>query len=1035
MKKKIGIIEWAMRYRQIVLLITAILVIAGIYALSVMPKQEYPEFTIRQGVVIGVFPGASSDMVEEQLTKPLEKHLLTFPEVNREKTYSQSKDGMVFVFVKLADDVKDNNIVWSKIKHSLTTFKSTLPSGVMAVIANDNFGDVAAVLIAMESEDKTYREMDGYLDVLESRLRRIPSVANLGRYGSQKEQISIYLDNDKLNAYAVGSNVLMMNLFTQGFTTGSGKIDNGKMNVPIHIADALVTEREIEEMIIYSDPLGNVIRVKDIGRVVREYPTPDNYITYNGKQCVLLSCEVKSGDNIVTFGEEVDKVLQTFQSELPESVNMYRIADQPQIVASSINTFLKELLMAILAVILVTMLLLPLRVAAVASLSIPITIFISLTIMFIIGIPLNMVTLASLIIVLGMIVDNSIVIIDSYLDKLDHGMSRWHASIASTKEYFKSIFSATLAISITFFPFLLTLTGMPYDLLEHFPATVSITLGISLLVAMFVIPYLQYFLIRKGLLTNKRERAAKGLKERKTILDYLQSGYDKLLTTVFRYPKTTMGVAFASIVAGIILFSTLPQRMLPVVARNQFAVEIYLPQGSSLSQTAAVSDSMEHILRRDDRVKSVTAFVGKSSPRFHMVYAPNMPSPAYAQFLVNTTSDKDTEAILAEYTDKYAFHFPEAYVKFKQLDFQAAAAPVEVRFSSENMEELKAEADKLMAYLNTMDECLRVRTDFGDMLPGARIELNPVEAGRLGINKTLTAMNLSSNLSGMSVSTLWEGDYPLSVVLKPENTQPDFSAIGDVHVSGIMPGASVPLRQVANIDPEWTQEQIVRRNGVRSISVLADLKWGTNINQVLDRVKEHVSVDVLPSLPSGMMVEYGGEEELNKEIVPGMIKAMIIAVFIIFMILVLHFKRLNMALLVFSSMLLTLFGAAFGVWVMGIDFSITAMLGIVSLAGIVVRNGIILFDYTDELRNKHKMSVRQAAFEAGKRRMRPIFLTSAAASMGVLPMVIGGDLFWTPLGTVVFFGTLISMVFVVTVLPVAYWMIFKKADKIITATV
>lgn len=1035
MEKKIGIIEWAMRYRQIVLLITGLLVIVGIYALKVMPKQEYPEFIIRQGVVIGVYPGASSDVVEEQLTKPLENYLLTFPEVNREKTYSQSQDGMVFVFVELTDDVKDKDIVWSKIKHSLTTFKSTLPSGVMAVIANDNFGDVAAILIAMESEDKTYREMDGYLDILESRLRRIPSVANLGRYGSQKEQISIYLDNDKLNAYAVGSNVLMMNLFTQGFTTGSGKIDNGQMNVPIHIADALVTEREIEEMIIYSDPLGNVIRIKDIGRVVREYPTPENYITNNGKQCVLLSCEVKKGDNIVTFGEEVDKVLHSFQSELPESVNMYRIADQPQIVASSINTFLKELMLAILAVILVTMLLLPFRVAAVASLSIPITICISLALMFFAGIPLNMITLAALIIVLGMIVDNSIVIVDSYLDKLDHGMPRWEASIASAKEYFKSIFSATLAISITFFPFLITMTGQIYDFLEYFPMTVCITLGISLLVAMLVIPFLQFFQIKKGLLANKQERAAKGLQERKTILDYLQGGYEKLLTIVFRYPKITLGIAFLSIVAAVILFLTLPQRMMPVVARNQFAVEISLPQGSSLDQTAAVSDSMEHILRRDERVKSVTAFVGESSPRFHVVYAPKMPSPAYAQFIVNTTSSKATEAILDEYSDKYAFYFPEAYVKFKQLDFQSVAAPIEVRLSGENIEALKTEADKLMAYFNTIDECLYVRTDFGNMLPGARIELNPVEAGRLGINKTLTAMNLSSNLSGMSVSTLWEGDYPLSVVLKSENTQPNFSAIGDVHVSGIIPGASVPMRQVADIKPEWTQEQIVHRNGVRTISVLADLKRGTNVTNILSKVKEHVNTEVLPSLPSGITVDYGGEEELDKVIVPGMVKAMTIAVFIIFMILIFHFKRLNMALLVFSSMLLTLFGAAFGVWVMGLDFSVTAMLGIVSLAGIVVRNGIIMFDYTDELRNKYDMPVKQAAFEAGKRRMRPIFLTSAAASMGVLPMVISGDLLWAPLGTVVFFGTLISMVLVVTVLPVAYWMIFKKTDKIITAQI
>ena len=1029
MKKKTGFIELVMRYRQIMLLVTGILIIMGIYALKEMPKQEYPIFVIRQGVVIGVYPGASSEVVEEQLTQPLEKYLLTFPEVNRKKTYSHSKDGFVFIFVELVDEVKNKDIVWSKIKHSLSLFKSELPPGVLAVIANDNFGDVASLLIAMESEEKTYREMDGYLDVLESRLRRIPSVANMNRHGSQKEQISIYLDNDKLSAYGIGSNMLMVNLFAQSFTTGSGKIDNDKMTVPIHIAETYASEKEIEEQIVYSDPLGNVIRVKDIGRVVREYPEAESYITNNGKQCVLLSLEVKAGDNIITFGKEVDKVLKEFQDELPQDVSMYRIADQPQVVGNAINSFLKELLLAICAVVLVTMLLLPFRVAAVAATSIPITIFISLAIMLFVGIPLNMVTLAALIIVLGMIVDNSVVIVDSYLDKLDHGMSRWHASIESAKEYFKSIFSATLAISITFFPFLLIMTGTTYDFLEYFPWTVTITLGISLLVAMMVIPFLQYTLIRKGLLANKRARAAKGKKERKTILDYLQGGYEKLLAIVFKWPKTTIAITLLSVVAGLVLFGTLPQRMMPVVERNQFAVEIYLPQGSALSQTAAVSDNMEQILRADPRVKSVTAFVGASSPRFHLVYAPNMPSTAYAQFIVNTTSSKDTEAMLAEYTDKYAFYFPEGYVKFKQLDFQAVAAPIEVRFAGDDIAAIKGQAEILTNYMKTLDGCLRVQTNFEEMLPGARIELNPVEAGRLGINKTFLAMNLSSNYGGMSVGTLWEGDYPLSVLLKSEQDKQGFNSIGDVHVSGMLPGVTVPLRQVAQITPEWTEGKIVRRNGTRTISALADLKWGVNSKEVLAQVKEYVEAEMRPLLPAGITIEYGGEEELDGEILPDMIKSMSIAVFITFLILVFHFRRLNMALLVFSSSALTLFGAAFGVWVMGIDFSVTAMLGIVSLVGIVVRNGIIMFDYTEVLRQKHNMPVKEAAFEAGKRRMRPIFLTSAAASMGVVPMIISKDLMWSPLGTVIFFGTLISMVFVVTVLPVAYWMIFKNTDK------
>jgi len=1030
MKRNNGIIESVMRYRQIMLLVTAILVIAGIYALEVMPKQENPIFVIRQGIVVGVYPGANSEMVEEQLTKPLEKFLLTFPEVNRQKTYSQTKDGMVIVYVELADEVKDKNIVWSKIKHSLNAFKSSLPSGVMALIANDNFGDVAAILVAMESSDKTYREMDGYLDVLENRLRQIPSVSNVNRYGSQKEQISIYIDNDKLSAYGIGPNVLMTNLFTQGFTTGSGKIDNRQMTVPIHIADSFSTEKEIEDQIIYSDPQGNVVRVKDIGRVVREYPKPESYITYNGKQCVLLSMEVKEGDNIITFGKEVDKVLKKFQEELPQSVSMYRIADQPQLVSNSIDSFLKEMLMAILAVILVSMLLLPLRVATVASLSIPITVFISLAVMYFTGIPLNTVTLASLIIVMGMIVDNTIVIVDNYVDKIDHGMSRWHASIASAKEYFKSIFSATLAISITFFPFLITLKGTAGNFVQHFPWTVSITLFISLLIAMLVIPFLQYFLIRKGLLAGKRERQLQGLKERKNILDYIQGGYEKLLAFVFKHYKLALGITFLTIIAGLALFAILPQRMMPVVIRNQFAVEIYLPQGSSLEQTIAISDSMENILRKDARVKSVTAFKGTSSPRFHMVYAPKMPSPAYAQFIVNTYTSDETEKLLAEYTNKYAFYFPEAYIRFKQLDFQAVEAPVEIRFSGENMEELKVQADKMMTYLNTLDECLRVRTDFGNSLPGAQIVLNPTEAGRLGINKALLSMQLTANYGELPVSTLWEKDYPLSVVIKSEDANRGFNSIGNMNVSGMIPGSTVPLRQIADVKPEWTQEQIVHRNGVRTISVLGDLKWGMNATKVNNKVKKYVDSEIRPNLPANVEISYGGEDELNQEIIPNMTKAMIISVFIIFLILLFHFRKLNLALLTFSSCLLTVFGAAFGVWIMGIDFSMTSMLGMVSLMGIVVRNGIIMFDYTNELRRRNKISVRQAAIEAGKRRMRPIFLTSAAASMGVLPMVLSGDLMWMPLGVVIFFGTLISMVFVVTILPIAYWLIFRKTDII-----
>jgi|AGTN01.2.fsa_nt_gi Cation/multidrug efflux pump len=1024
------IIEWVLKNRQIIFLLVGIVFVAGIYSLAVMPKQEQPEFTIRQGVVAGVFPGATSLEVEQQLTKPLERYLFTFPEVNRAKTTSKSENGMAYIFVELADNVKDKNIVWSKINHGLNMFKSSLPSGVLAVVANDNFGDVASVLITMESDDKTYREIDGYCDALEDRLRAVPTVSNVRRYGSQKEQISIYVDNEKLAAYGVSPKMLMPGLIAQGLTTMSGSLENSQMSAPIHITESFRSEQEVAGQIVFSSPTGDVVRVKDIGRVVREYPEPDSYITHNGRKCVLLSVEVDPSANIVSFGEEVNRVLDQYKNELPESVKINRIVDQPKVVTNSINHFLLELLTAVCAVIIVTMILLPFRVAAVAAMSIPVTIAATMAIMYLANIPLNMITLAALITVLGMIVDNSIVIVDSYIDKLDQGKDRWQSTIRSAQEYFKSIFSATLAISVTFFPVVITTTGTIRDFMTHFPWTVCITLFVSLIVAMLVIPIIQYLLIKKGIVQSRTESKRK---QRRSILDYVQSGYEWVLAKVFAFPKTTIGIALASVVVGASIFVALPKRMMPIAERDQFAVEIYLPKGSPLEKTAAVCDSMENILRQDERVKSVSAFIGTSSPRFHVVYAPNMPSKSYGQFIVNTTSNVATEEMLNEYADKYAFYFPEAYVRFKQLDFQAVDAPIEVRFTGDNISDLKREAEKVSDYLQSLDECLWVRTSFDAPTPSISVELNQAEAGRLGINKTVASLGIASGLTGMKITDLWEGNYAVPVKLQPENTENSISSLENVQVSGLL-GASVPLRQIGTVSPQWNESIITHKNGMRSMSVLADVKRDKYADKVFQKVHHFVETEMAPQIADGVEYEYGGLVEFENEVMSPMYLAMVFAFIIMFLILVFHFRKVKLAIIVMLSSALSIFGAAFGIWALGIDFSAFAILGIIGLVGIIVRNGIIMYDYIEYLRYKKNMSVRQAAFDAGKRRMRPIFLTSAAASMGVLPLILSGSPMWVGMATIIFFGTLISMVLMVTVLPVVYWMTYKKQDMVLIET-
>ena len=295
MKASNNVIAWAMRNFRITFLIVGCLFVFGIYALTRIPKQEFPEYTIRQGVVVGLYPGATTEEVEEQLAKPLEQFLMTYKEVKRHKTTSTSQNGMCYVMVELNDDVDNKDEVWSKIKHGLASFKSQLPAGVVALVANDDFGDTSALLITLESDTRSYRELKGYMDELSDRLRRIESVSNLRPYGVQQEQISVYVDRERLAAYGIGEKVLSTALSAQGLTPMGGAIANSWTETPIHIAASLSNEREVAEQIIWSDSEGHVLRVRDVARVVREYDDPDSYILNNGHRCVLLSMEMRAG--------------------------------------------------------------------------------------------------------------------------------------------------------------------------------------------------------------------------------------------------------------------------------------------------------------------------------------------------------------------------------------------------------------------------------------------------------------------------------------------------------------------------------------------------------------------------------------------------------------------------------------------------------------------------------------------------------------------------------------------------------------------
>ena len=1021
--RKSPLILWTIRHKSIIYLILLVLVGIGIYGISKMNKDEYPSFEIKQGLVAAVYPGASSLQVEEQVAKPVEQVLLSFDEVNSQNLQITSKDGICYMLVDLVSPARTKDEVWSKIKMKLDETKSTLPPGVLALVVIDDFASVSSSLIAMESEDKSYSELKALADELCDRLRQIPELAAVTVYGSLDEEIAVTVDMEKLSSYGISPSSLMLGYQSSTLQLPSGSFNTSYASSPIHIESPVSSEREIAERIVWSDPSGGIVRLKDIAKVERRYKDPGSFVNYNGNSCLIISVEMRPDNDIVAFGKKLDKVIDEYEQELPESVTMTRITDQPKLVRNSVFSFLRDLVISMLVVILVMLMLFPIRSALIASSGVPVCTAVALAVMFLTGIGLNTVTLAGLIVVLGMIVDDSIITMDGYMGELGKGMSREDAAQSSARELVTPMVTATTALSLMFFPCLGIITGYLGDFVTYFPWVVAIALTASLIYAIFVVPSLEVRFIKSASVEQKSLFS----RIQNKFFTALQGAYDSAQDWCFRHPKLTLGAGVGAVVLAVVLFLQLNIQMMPMADRDFFAVEVSLDSNAGLEDTKAVTDSLQNMFLKDSRIESVTSFIGNSAPRFTATYTPATPAPNYAQLIVNTKSIEATKSLLPEYEEKYEHYFPEALIRIKQMDYQAAT-PIEVRVQGADLNTIKPVADTIKAHMQgRRDELKWVHSTVDDYISCVEVTLDADEAARLGVNKAMLSLSVAGTFSGMPLASLWEGDKSIPVNLYSAGVTDGMSydTIGNQQVSTSMPGVSVPLRQVADIQPGWEPAQRTRYASEETIIISADMKTGQSQPASMREIRRFI--DGL-ELPEGVHVSYGGLTEINSGVIPQIGLAFLCAVAVMFIFLLIHFRKISIAVLTIVLSALCLFGAFLGLWVFGLDFSITAALGLISLVGIIVRNGIILFEYAEELRFRGGLPVKEAAAMAGKRRMRPIFLTSCTTALGVLPMILSGDQLWLPMGVVICFGTLLTVVMITLIMPVSYWQIFRK-DK------
>ncbi|UGU17311.1 efflux RND transporter permease subunit [Sinomicrobium kalidii] len=1012
----------SLKYPQVTISVLVIVFAAGAYSLFTMPRREDPKITVRQGLVLAFFPGANSAQVEDQLTRKVEETLFQFSEVRKGKTFSTSRDGLMVIQVELEEWVQSPDVFWNKLNVALQVTKQTqLPSGIVGPLVNSDFGDTEAIVLGITTKDTNYRQLKEYIRKLEDKLRGLRAISKMKRIGERQQEIVITSNSEKLSQYGVKFTDVVRILRSQNNIYPSGHLKTNATKVPFYTTGYYNTEEEIARQVVGTAKNGDVIRLGDVAHIERKYEEAYSYTAVNGQPAMMLSLQMQEGNNIVDFGEDVEEIIGEVAKQLPSNVDIVKVIDQPGLVDHNVSHFIREFFIAIIAVVIVILVLLPFRIALVAAMAIPMTIAMTFAMLHAFGIELHQVSLAALIVVLGMVVDDAIVIADNYVELLDEGMPPSKAAWRSATDLVVPVLTATITIIAAFIPMII-LSGSVGEFILALPLTVTIALASSFLVAMVFTPILCHAFIKKGLHQTNPEAATS---KRPSMLDHLQNIYDKSLDWCMAHHRITVFGSLLMVVIGIALYFFIPQKFFPAAERNQFVIDLWMPTGTTVAKTEAAIQPIAREVAGDERVVSYAMFTGSSAPRFYYNFSPEVPATNFAQILINTTDDNAAQEFAKELTQKADALVPEgrALVRLMQQG-TPYLAPVEVRISGEELQTIKHIGNRVTRILDNTPGSLNVRDNFHEDYYGVAIQLKP-EANRLGFTTESVAKALYVGFSGAPVSTMYEGSTPVDLVLRlNEESRKDFSHLENTYLPSPVTGSSVPLRQIATLAPQWYTGRIVRRNGVRTLSVLSESKDGVLPEQVLNRARKEI--DNL-ELPRGYQISYGGEYENKQETFSQMIVALGISIVLIFLILLFQFRNLKETLLVMLTIPLSLFGAFLGLILTGNNFGFTAFVGLISLSGVVVRNAIILIDHTNELLAKGD-SIPEAAIEAGKRRLRPIFLTAMAAAFGVLPMILSGSPMWSPLASVLAVGVIWSMIIALLTIPVLYALVIKPKD-------
>lgn len=1021
-------IKWSVNHKSIVSLLSLIILFLGMFLYIDMERKENPVIESPIATIQCIYGGASPDDIEKLVIKPIEDKVNEMSQIETLNSYSIDSCGIIKVTLNDMSDAEIDH-AWTELKEKVDSVKSELPSDAKEPVIETDFTSCYGNVMGLYSKDYTYEDLKTVAKKLQSELEKDPGVQAVDIEGEVDEEIEVNLDLEKLEQYNISANDIGTYLAARNVNIPGGNLEIDKLKIPVQVSGQYVDVDEIKNTIVnVSKENGTTIYLKDVAEVVRREQKKEVLAGVNNEKALIIGIKYMPGENVLNIEERLNKIIDNFkENELYAEMNLIQITDEADFVRSSISLFEDNLISAIVLVLVVVLVAMGVRSAIIVSVPIPIIMAVVFISMKILNIPLHQVSIASLIISLSLLVANGIVANDSMYLYLERGEDRLTACTKAIDEVKIPILTSTLTTVASFLP-LAMMQGSAGKFVKSLPILVCITLAGSYITSLTIVPAMGHkFLKIKEKDTECKKLKTKIMKKLKVdVISEKSAGiYGKVLELGLKAPRLLLLVFIVLFCASMFVIPTLDVQLFPPVERDQYIIDMTIKDGINAEKAYESAQKIGEILLKEDSVEDFAFKAGDGFTKYYTSFVPTTQASNKAQFLVN---GKQSEIKKIQHLVEETV--PGVIINIKKLEIGIPVDyPIEVRISGDDINELRKISEDIKSKLYTIEGTQNIEDNYGYDSYKLNVKVNEEKANMVGVTNYDIAKTVRMVVNGLEITQLKQEDIEkdsLPIVMKiSDDEKSDRDILDRVFITSQATGENVPLNQISQIETKTSLNKIVRRNGQRTLGVGMFIEDGYNTNNVLKKVEQELE-DY--KVPDGYTIEIGGEKEEQSSAFSSLVFPTILAVIIIYLILVMQFGHLREPLIIMGTIPLSFIGIIWGLKLTGYPIGFMALLGAISLMGVVVNNGIVLLDYINLMVNEYD-DVKEAIVEACKTRIRPIMIGMVTTVISLIPLAISGGDLWAPMANSIIFGMLISSILTLLVIPCCYLLIDGQRAK------